>query len=227
MIKNIDWSLFIPESILEKFSQQQRALRRIKRKDIITLEEAAVYLGCDAETVVETVEKGELPGGKLGGKWYFRTSCLKNHFDRYHYEQELDEPKTTEYLYYSGNEFPPTKSYIITQFLEAYQAGERNFNDLEMIKANLSNLVLPKVDLSTAILIDTNLSNTDLSLSWLKNAYLMNVNFQGANLSGVNFQGSDLSNANLQCANLTNAILSQTLLTGINLTGSILNGTIF
>ena len=227
MIKNIDWSLFVPENILEKFSQQRRALRRIKRKDIITLEEAAVYLSCDPQTIVETVEKGELPGGKLGGKWYFRISCLQNHFDRYHYEQELDEPKTMEYLYYSGNEFPPTKPYIIAQFLEAYQAGERNFNDLEMIKANLSNLVLQKVDLSTAILIDTNLSNTDLSLSWLKNAYLMNVNFKGANLSGVNFKGSNLSNANLQCANLTNATLSQTSLTGINLTGAILNGTNF
>ncbi len=222
MKKNIDWSLFIPESLLEKLTYQGRVFGRIKRKDIITLEEAAVYLSCDVETVVETVEKGELPGGKLGGKWYFHKESLYKHFGKYQ-----QEPSITDGLYHAPDEFLPTESGIVTQFLEAYKAGQRVFENLEIIGADLSNLVLSELDCQRAILANNNFSNSDLSSSSFPQSFFMNTNLSGANLSDVNLYYNDLRKADLSYSNLSGAILSDSNILGINLDSAILNGTKF
>lgn len=78
--------------------------------------------------------------------------------------------------------------------LERYQAGNRNFQ-----KMNLSRISLKK-------------------------AYLREANFQGANLQGANLQQADLRWAILEGANLKNANLEEANLVGAKLDGAILEG---
>ncbi len=50
----------------------------MNRSDIMTLEEVAEYLRVSERTVKEWVNKGKLPGGKLGTSWRFQRSEIKN-----------------------------------------------------------------------------------------------------------------------------------------------------
>ncbi|MBN2010445.1 PTS sugar transporter subunit IIA [candidate division KSB1 bacterium] len=45
--------------------------------DIMTLEEVAGYLRVSERTVIDWVQKGELPGGKLGTSWRFKRSEIE------------------------------------------------------------------------------------------------------------------------------------------------------
>jgi excisionase family DNA binding protein len=44
--------------------------------DVLTLEEAAVLLRVEPETVRQLAEKGELPGRRLGDAWRFASAAL-------------------------------------------------------------------------------------------------------------------------------------------------------
>lgn len=58
-------------SLLPNHLKLKRQYKKLKHKDILTLAEAAFYLGKDTGTVVEEVGLGKLPGGKLDGQWHF------------------------------------------------------------------------------------------------------------------------------------------------------------
>jgi len=45
--------------------------------DIMTIEEVAQYLRVSERTVYEWAQKGEIPAGKLGGSWRFKSSEIK------------------------------------------------------------------------------------------------------------------------------------------------------
>ncbi|GCL39621.1 pentapeptide repeat protein [Sphaerospermopsis reniformis] len=90
------------------------------------------------------------------------------------------------------------------ELIALYEAGERDFQGLD-----LENIDLRDVDLSCANLRLTNLRNADLSCANLR---LTNLNY--ANLSGADLSGADLSDAYLNDANLRLTDLSDANLTG-------------
>lgn len=50
--------------------------------DIMTIEEVADYLRVSERTVYEWVQKGEIPGGKIGTSWRFKRSDIENWVNR-------------------------------------------------------------------------------------------------------------------------------------------------
>lgn len=50
--------------------------------EIMTLEEVAEYLRVSDRTVYEWVQKGEIPGGKIGTSWRFKRSDIENWVNR-------------------------------------------------------------------------------------------------------------------------------------------------
>ena len=84
------------------------------------------------------------------------------------------------------------------EFWRLYQAGEKNFNGINLAGVNMSRTTLASgVNLSKANLSDTNLTN---------------VNWSNVNLSGANLRGADISEADLSAANLSEANLDDTYL---------------
>lgn len=61
--------------------QQQK--RRMKTKEVLTLEEAAQYLQIDPQTLVLEVTRGVIPGCQLGGKWRFSVTALEKALSKY------------------------------------------------------------------------------------------------------------------------------------------------
>ena len=136
-----------------------------------------------------------------------------------------------------------------TKLLELYGTGERNFQGIELIGAELNGAFLCQADFSHAemMLASLNeaslertklnhafLSGTDLIDAYLYRAEFIKANLIGAdlthadlteaNLTGCNLGGANLSNANLQGANLTEAVLIGANLQGANLQGAITSG---
>jgi excisionase family DNA binding protein len=64
--------------------KRKQWLKKLQHQNILTLSEAADYLGSDMGTLVEEVASGHLPGGKLAGKWLFSRTALRDHFSVYH-----------------------------------------------------------------------------------------------------------------------------------------------
>ncbi len=224
MINNFNLSRFISQKILDKFSDKQRALRQIKRKDIISLEEAAIYANRDLERIIEVLKGKGIPGCKLGDKWYVPKGSVYRYFGWEDFHENLSD----EDDWHPQNiQFTPSEPEIVTQFWAAYEAGQRVFDEITMVGADLSNANLSRINFNDAILVDTNFSNTDLSGANLNHSCLQNVNLSGANLIGTNFYYADLNEADLRGANLTNAILCRAKLSGSKLDGAILNGTKF
>ncbi len=50
--------------------------------DIMTIEEVAEYLRVSERTVYDWVQKGEIPGGKIGTSWRFKRSEIENWVNR-------------------------------------------------------------------------------------------------------------------------------------------------
>ncbi|ACK70724.1 pentapeptide repeat protein [Gloeothece citriformis PCC 7424] len=115
-----------------------------------------------------------------------------------------------------------------------YDAGERDFCNLELRRIdlrglNLSHANFKGADLSYANLREINLSGADLREAFLNEADLTGANLQGANLEGTYLIKAYLMKTNLQEANLskaylTGAYLSKSNLTKANLSGAYLNG---
>lgn len=135
------------------------------------------------------------------------------------------------------------------KLLDLYGAGERNFQAIELISAELNGAYLCNADfsyaemmlasfnevsmektklnrayLSGADFIDAYLHRAELIHTNLVGADLSNANLTDANLTGCNLGGANLSNANLSNANLTEAVLIGANLQGANLKGSIILG---
>ena len=135
------------------------------------------------------------------------------------------------------------------QVLELYGAGERNFQAIELIGAELNGAFLCNADFSHAEMMLASLNEVSMERTKLNQAYLSGVDFidaylhradlikanlvgadlsganlSNANLTGCNFGGANLSNADLSNANLTEAVLIGANLEGANLEGAIVLG---
>jgi glutathione S-transferase len=115
----------------------------------------------------------------------------------------------------------------ISELLKLYAVGERDFEQVNLIAADLHGRVLHGIDLSESLLNDANLQKADLrgaDLSW---ADLSGANLQQADLRGAILIRADLSGANLRRANLLKADLSLASIAGANLDGATLpDGTV-
>ncbi|VXD22792.1 Pentapeptide repeat protein [Planktothrix serta PCC 8927] len=116
------------------------------------------------------------------------------------------------------------------EFLDRYQAGERNFTYIDLSGANLSGVNLQEIDLTGANLTGVNLSwavlnQTQLVGACFRRADLRNIvltrsNLNQSNLSGANLTKADLRFATLKQADLNWAILIEADLSNTDLTGA-------
>lgn len=184
----------------------------IQKKDILTLDEAAFYVGIDPATLVEEVKLGHLPGGQLAGQWRFYKWALTQQFAGYQQPDHFEEDISENFL----EEIPQVCDVkAVSRLLDEYALGERNFSGIDLSWAAMKGVNLPGIDFVEAIL-----KGADLQESNLQGGEFMDATFEGAKLSGAN-----LSNANLEGANLSHADLSQTTLIATNLKGVNLKGT--
>jgi hypothetical protein len=117
---------------------------------------------------------------------------------------------------------------------ERYQAGERNFADLDfggvslpeegLAYANFRRSLLKQVDFSAANLRGIDLSETNLSRSNLRHADLRGASLTNAMLFMATLDGSNLQGADLSGASLDITTLAQANLQGANLCGTYLCG---
>lgn len=76
-----------------KYQQQCKTglnYQEIQKKDILTLDEAAFYIGTDSKTLLAEVSCGHIPGGELAGRWLFYKWALAQCFAEYR-QPRLDE----------------------------------------------------------------------------------------------------------------------------------------
>ncbi len=179
---------------------------KIQKKDILTLDEAAFYIGTNPEILLEEVSLGHIPGGQLAGKWLFYKWALAQRFAGYQQSEDFENDISENFQ----GEIPQVcDTKAVSRLLDEYALGERDFSGIDLSGASLKGVSLPGIDFIEAIL-----RGVDLQESNLQKAELMDTVFEGANLSGA-----DLSNANLEGANLARSDLSQALLVATNLKG--------
>ena len=65
--------------------------QEIQKKDILTLNEAAVYIGTDPEILLEEVICGHIPGGQLAGQWLFYKWALTQRFAGYQQPENFED----------------------------------------------------------------------------------------------------------------------------------------
>ena len=186
--------------------------QEIQKKDILTLDEAAFYIGTNPEILLEEVSLGHIPGGQLAGKWLFYKWALAQRFAGYQQSEDFEDDIYEDFPEQITQE---SDTKAISRLLNEYALGERNFSGIDLSRASLQSANLPGINF-----VEARLQGADLQGSNLQKAELMDAIFEGANLSGAN-----LSNANLEGANLAHADLSQTLLISANLKGVNLKGT--
>ena len=187
--------------------------QEIQKKDILTLNEAAVYISTDPETLLQEVSLGHVPGGQLAGRWLFYKWALTQRFAGYQQSDHFEDDDISKDFLEGITQVCDAKA--VSRLLEKYALGERNFSGIDLSGASLQGVSLPGIDFVEGIL-----KGADLQESNLQKTELMDAIFEGANLSGA-----DLSNANLEGANLAHADLSQALLIATNLKGVNLKGT--
>jgi uncharacterized protein YjbI with pentapeptide repeats len=115
----------------------------------------------------------------------------------------------------------------VTEILEQYAAGIRDFSGVNLTQinlsganlsgANLSGANLSVANLSGANLSGTNLSRANLNVARLSSANLAKANLTQANLNVANLMQADLTQANLTQATLIRAELIRTQLQETNL----------
>ena len=113
-----------------------------------------------------------------------------------------------------------------------YQAGERDFQGVQLRREDLHGLNLAGANFSGADFTEANLRDTDLQGANFQGAYCNGADLSSANLEKANLQGASLIKtyllkANLQGANLEEALCTGAFLTRANLQGANLNGTYF
>ncbi len=132
------------------------------------------------------------------------------------------------------------------QLLESYSTGERNFQAIELIGAELNGAFLCHADFSYAEMMMASLNEVSMVQTKLNQAYLsgadlidaylhqaelikasvVGADLTQANLTEANLTGCNLGGANLSDADLSNANLTETVLIGANLSGANFQGTI-
>ncbi|MGL5033101.1 MAG: pentapeptide repeat-containing protein [Microcystaceae cyanobacterium] len=115
---------------------------------------------------------------------------------------------------------------------EKYQAGERNFQGVQLRREDLHGLTLEGADFSGADFTDANLREANLKGTNLEGAYCNGADLSSANLEKANLKGASLIKTylikvNLQGANLEAALCTGAFLTRANLQLANLNGTYF
>jgi uncharacterized protein YjbI with pentapeptide repeats len=103
------------------------------------------------------------------------------------------------------------------EFIERYDAGERDFGQVDLAGANLAG-----ADLSGASLVAADLSGVNLEGTDLGGADLYAVNLQGAILVAVDLRRADLRRSKLCSADLREAYLQGADLREANLAGAIM-----
>ncbi|MEM8828088.1 MAG: pentapeptide repeat-containing protein [Cyanobacteria bacterium P01_G01_bin.19] len=126
------------------------------------------------------------------------------------------------------------------QLLELYSTGERNFQAIELIGAELNGAFLCNADFSHAEMMLASFNEVSMEKTKLNRAYLSGADFinaylhqaelietnlvgadlSGANLTYANLTSCNLGGANLSNANLSNANLTEAILIGANLSGA-------
>jgi uncharacterized protein YjbI with pentapeptide repeats len=108
----------------------------------------------------------------------------------------------------------PKEIKLITraQLIEQYNAGKRDFKEVNLTGANLNGVNLSGIDLSDSILDRVEMTEANLS-----GANLHGVSLIDANLPKINFTGANLADANLTSAKLDDAILTKAILSRANL----------
>lgn len=187
--------------------------QEIQRKDILTLDEAAFYVGTNPATLLEEVSCGHIPGGQLAGQWLFYKWALAQQFAGY--RQPCDDEPDDLFENFQQEIDKACDFKAVSRLLADYASGERNFSGIDLSWASLKGVSLPGIDF-----VEGTLKGIDLRESNLQGGEFMDAIFEGAKLSGA-----DLSNANLEGANLAHADLRQTLLISANLKRVNLKGT--
>ncbi len=200
--------------------EEMRKLKcqKLKHKDILTLNEAAFFLGIDIEVVYREASQGNLPGAKLGGQWYFYKSALTRLFSTYSDDIPTDYFNCIENLNLIDNKTQTTKT--LKNLLQGFTHGERNFSGICLSGALMSGLSLPDIDLAESYLSLVDFTDANLIRAVFQDANLREANLSGADLSFANLKGADLSGANLSQAKLVGANLQGVILVGANLSGA-------
>jgi Pentapeptide repeats (8 copies) len=117
----------------------------------------------------------------------------------------------------------------VDELVRRYALGDRNFENIELIGANLQETKLQEINLTGSnlqgtILINANLQQACLDRINLSDASLMGANLNKASLIEANLDRANLANANLNEASLVGAsLLDGTYLRGASLVGTLLN----
>jgi len=127
---------------------------------------------------------------------------------------------------------PPQREISVTDASEMqsrYNAGGRNFQNADLVGAQLAGADLRNANLIGAILQNADLRNAQLAgaklvIADLRGADLTNANLQKAKLVGANLREAKLRGADLSRAKLGNADLRNTQLVGAKLVGVKLSG---
>lgn len=187
--------------------------QEIQKKDILTLDEAAFYIGADPEILLQEVSCGHIPGGQLAGQWLFYKWALAQQFAGY--RQPCDDEADDVFENFQQEIDKACDFKAVSRLLNDYALGERNFSGIDLSWASLKGVSLPGIDF-----VEATFKGSDLRESNLQGGEFMDAVFEGAKL-----RGADLTGANLEGANLAHADLSQTLLVATNLKGVNLKGT--
>lgn len=117
---------------------------------------------------------------------------------------------------------------------QEYQAGKRNFQNIQLRRVDLRGLDLSYVDFRGADLSYANLRDVNLIGADLREAYLNEADLSGANLRGANLEKASLIRTYLIKTNFEKANLKEVYLTGAygtkgnfkeaNFDGAYLNG---
>jgi hypothetical protein len=180
---------FLPKTLWLSSSNWQKRMDKIRRKDIITLEEAAFYLGFEPRVIAEEARAGHLPAGEIAGQWRFNRWALIEYFALSHTHE------TQNAAVFCDLE-------VVAQFLRDVAKGEKGFDSINLSGANLSRKDLSKVILGKANLSYADLSEADLQEAELQHTSLFKADLRGANLTYAELEGADLGEANLSNATL-------------------------
>lgn len=116
------------------------------------------------------------------------------------------------------------KPDLIDSVLSSKFLSGVNFNETNLVRANLKGANLSKAKLIAANLFDANLSNTNLIKANLNDANLVRVDLSGAELFEADLAGANLSGADISEANLSGADLSEANISGADLFRTNLHG---
>lgn len=199
--------------------------QEIQKKDILTLDEAAFYVGINPDTLVEEVKLGHLPGGQLAGQWLFYRLALTQQFAGYQQPDYFEEDNISENFLGEISQVCDAKA--VSGLLDEYALGERDFSGIDLSGAAMKGVNLPGIDFVEAILKGADLQESNLQGGEFMDAILEGAKLSGADLSNANLEGANLAYADLSQANLIAANLKGVNLKGTNLSGTLLQDAIF